>query len=266
MQGVKLSFSIRINHGISLHCDIMMGIGIYDWNLVTSIIGSFAIGALSITIYSKLMLHHKTSISQTNENIIEAIILEYSSRLKGFEKTVTESVTRIDTMELRMLRQHPSPVPFSFSNRDINPDSLSSTSQHQSREPEQFSTPYTNRATTTPTLDSSKTIVDKNNPTTVQNVTTDHILKLLIERPRTSREIQYAIGRTREHTSRLMKRLYQTNLVSRESDSKPFKYTITDTGLLKLNTHQQTNYKDPRIAVDSYSSKYSSDFQSQTAA
>jgi hypothetical protein len=266
VQGVKLSFSIRINHGISLHRDIMITIGIYTWNLVTSIIGSFAIGALSVIIYSKLILHHKTSISQTNENIVEAIISEYSSMLKGFEKTVTELVTRIDTMELRMLRQHPSPVPFSFSNRDINPDILSSTSQHQSREPEQLLTPYISRPTTTPTQDSSKTIVDKNNLTTVQNVTTEHILTLLIERPRTSREIQHAIGRTREHTSRLMKRLYQTNLVSRESGSKPFKYTITDAGLLKLNTHQQTNYKDPRIAVDSYSSKYSSDFQSQTAA
>jgi hypothetical protein len=230
-----------------------------------SIIGSFAIGVLSIIIYIKLILYHKASISQTNENIIEVIISEYTSRLKGFEKTITELVTRIDTMELRMLRQHPSPIPFSFSNRDIDPNSLSSTSQHQSREPEQFSTHYTTRPTTSPTQDSSKTIVDKDNLTTVQNVTTDHILKLLIERPRTSREIQYAIGRTREHTSRLMKRLYQTNLVSRESGSKPFKYTITDAGLLKLNTHQQTNYKDPRIAVDSYS-KYSSDFQSQTAA
>jgi hypothetical protein len=262
VQGVKLSFSIRINHGISLHRDIMISIGIYNWNLVTSIIGSFAIGALSTIIYGKLILHHKTSISQTNENIIEAIISEYSGRLKGFEKTVTELVTRIDTMELRMLRQHPSPVPFSFSNRDINLDSLSSTSQHQSREPEQFSTIYTSSPTAAPTQDSSKTIVDKDNLTTVQNVTTDHILKLLIEKPRTSREIQYAIGRTREHTSRLMKRLYQTNLVSRESGSKPFKYTVTDAGLLKLNTHQQTNYKDPRVAIDSYSSG----LQSQTAA
>jgi len=244
----------------------MIPIGIYNWNLVMSIIGSFAIGVLSIIIYIKLILYHKAAISQTNENIIEAIISEYSNRLKGFEKTITELVTRIDNIELQMLHQHPSPDPFSFSNRDINPHNLSSTSQHQSHEPEQSSSLYTSRHTPTLTQDSSKTIVDQDNLTTVQNVTTDHILKLLIERPRTSREIQHTIGKTREHTSRLMKRLYQTNLVSRESRSKPFKYTITDAGLQKLNTHQQTNYKDPRIAVDSYSSKYSSDFQSQTAA
>ena len=234
---------------------MMISIGFYNWNLVISIIGSFAIGAVSMMMYNKLRLYNKASNSQTNENIIEAIISEYSARLKGFEKTVMDMVMRIDIMELWILRQHPSPIP---SRRDINPES-SSTSHHQSHEQEKFST--FSRSIVTPTQE-SKPIIDNDSLTTIQNVTTDHILKLLIERPRTSREIQYSIGRTREHTSRLMKRLYQTNLVSRESGSKPFKYTITDSGLLRLNTHQQTNYKDPPIAVDSYSSG----FQSQTAA
>jgi hypothetical protein len=236
---------------------MMINIGFYNWNLVISIIGSFAIGALSMMMYIKLRLYNKALNSQTNENIIEAIISEYSARLKGFERTVMDMVMRIDIMELWILRQHPSPIP---SKRDINPEFISSTSHHQSHEQEKFLT--LSRSNATPTQDSSKQIVDKDNLTTTQNVTTDHILKLLIERPRTSREIQYAIGRTREHTSRLMKRLYQTDLVSRESGSKPFKYTITDSGRLRLNTHQQTNYKDPPIAVDSYSSG----LQSQTAA
>jgi hypothetical protein len=236
---------------------MMISIGFYNWNLVISIIGSFAIGALSMMMYNKLRLYNKASNSRTDENIIEAIISEYSARLKGFEKTVIDMVMRIDIMELWMLRQHPSPIP---SKRDINPESLSSTSHHQSHEQEKFLT--LSRPTATTPQESSKPIVDKDNLTTIQNVTTDHILKLLIERPRTSREIQYAIGRTREHTSRLMKRLYQTNLVTRESGSKPFKYTITDAGRLRLNTDQQTNYRDPPIAIDSYSS----DFQSQTAA
>ena len=99
----------------------------------------------------------------------------------------------------------------------------------------------------------------------MQNSTLDYILKLLSERPRTSREIQHAIGRTREHTSRLMKGLYEMNLVTRESNIKPFKYAITDTGRIKLNAHQQTNHSDPQPAVESYTSKYPSGLQSQTA-
>jgi predicted transcriptional regulator len=63
----------------------------------------------------------------------------------------------------------------------------------------------------------------------------DYVLKLLSESPRTSREIQYSIGRTREHTARLMKRLYESRLVDRQSNSRPYKYTITEAGRVKIN-------------------------------
>ncbi|MDQ3848676.1 MAG: hypothetical protein M3261_06945, partial [Thermoproteota archaeon] len=62
------------------------------------------------------------------------------------------------------------------------------------------------------------------------NSTTDYILKLLIERSRTSREVQLAIGRTREHTARLMKKLHDMGLISRDINSKPFRYNITNAG------------------------------------
>jgi CTP-dependent riboflavin kinase len=62
------------------------------------------------------------------------------------------------------------------------------------------------------------------------NSTTDYIFKLLAERPRSSREVQLAIGRTREHTARLMKKLHDLGLVSRDINTKPFRYNITDAG------------------------------------
>jgi predicted transcriptional regulator len=68
-------------------------------------------------------------------------------------------------------------------------------------------------------------------------------LKLLSDKPRTSREIQNAIGRTREHTSRLMRKLYERNLVGRDSNSKPFKYTITDVGRRQLLSHNNTTHE-----------------------
>src|SRR5437773_1544334 len=66
------------------------------------------------------------------------------------------------------------------------------------------------------------------------NGTTDYILKLLAERPLTSREVQQSVGRTREHTARLMKRLHDYGLVSRDVNSKPFQYNITDAGRERL--------------------------------
>jgi DNA-binding MarR family transcriptional regulator len=78
------------------------------------------------------------------------------------------------------------------------------------------------------------TTAEVEKPAGAQNGTNDYILKLLAERPRTSREVQHAIGRTREHTARLMKKLHDSGLVDRDANSKPFRYKITDSGRERL--------------------------------
>jgi DNA-binding transcriptional ArsR family regulator len=70
-----------------------------------------------------------------------------------------------------------------------------------------------------------------------QNSTVDYILKKLEDNPLSTREIQQIIGRSREHTSRLMKKLYEEKLVNRDMQSKPFRYTITDEGHRLLIKH-----------------------------
>ena len=62
----------------------------------------------------------------------------------------------------------------------------------------------------------------------------DYVLKLITERPMTSRDIQVTIGRTREHTSRLMKKLFEEGYVDRNMQTKPFTYYITEKGKVKL--------------------------------
>lgn len=63
-----------------------------------------------------------------------------------------------------------------------------------------------------------------------QNSTIQYILKLLHNEPKTSNEIKNAISRTREHTSRLMKKLYEMNLVERDVKNRPFRYRLTEAG------------------------------------
>lgn len=72
----------------------------------------------------------------------------------------------------------------------------------------------------------SKTVVlnDKH------NATEHYILKIILKESLTSNEIKNAIGRTREHTSRLMKKLYELQLVDRDITTKPFKYKLTEQG------------------------------------
>ena len=59
--------------------------------------------------------------------------------------------------------------------------------------------------------------------------TVDSILEML-EVPLTSREIQRRINKSREHTSRLLKKLYSENIVMRDGNNRPFKYKITNEG------------------------------------
>lgn len=59
--------------------------------------------------------------------------------------------------------------------------------------------------------------------------TVNSILKML-EVPLTSRQIQGKIKKSREHTSRLLKKLYSENIVIRDETARPFRYKITNEG------------------------------------
>lgn len=88
-----------------------------------------------------------------------------------------------------------------------------------------------------------------------QNSTIEYILKKLEDKALTTREIQQIIGRTREHSSRLMKKLYDEKLVDRDMNTKPFKYNITDEGRKLLIKHSVSKNHFPS---DSYQNDTSS--------
>jgi CRP-like cAMP-binding protein len=63
---------------------------------------------------------------------------------------------------------------------------------------------------------------------------TEYVLRLITDKPMTSRDIQITIGRTREHTSRMMKKLFEEGLVERDMQTKPFTYKVTEKGLARI--------------------------------
>jgi len=65
--------------------------------------------------------------------------------------------------------------------------------------------------------------------------TTDYVLGLITNKVMTSRDIQNASHRSREHTARLMNKLFKDGLVERNTKTKPYSYSITDKGLARLN-------------------------------
>jgi DNA-binding CsgD family transcriptional regulator len=56
------------------------------------------------------------------------------------------------------------------------------------------------------------------------------VLRLLAQGPKTSAQIKEEVGRSREHTARLMKGLFDRGLVIRNDRNKPYVYEITEGG------------------------------------
>ena len=63
---------------------------------------------------------------------------------------------------------------------------------------------------------------------------TDYVLRLITNKAMTSRDIQITTKRSREHTSRLMKKLFESGLVQRNTETKPYTYSITEKGKSKV--------------------------------
>jgi len=169
-------------------------------DLVISGIFAFLVGMVSMTVYSRLKTTFEEGRYKTNEAVIEAVVLEYTRRLHDYDKVISELRAKVDIVESR-----------------IKPHEVVSQDPSQPQ-------PHVALMSEPVTVTQHATIEKE------VNSTTDYIFKLLAERPRSSREVQLAIGRTREHTARLMKKLHGLGLVSRDINTKPFRYNITDAG------------------------------------
>jgi predicted transcriptional regulator len=62
----------------------------------------------------------------------------------------------------------------------------------------------------------------------------DYVLHLITNKAMTSRDIQITLKKSREHTSRLMKKMFEDGYVQRNTESKPYTYSITDKGIAKV--------------------------------
>jgi CRP-like cAMP-binding protein len=165
---------------------------------------AFLAGMASVMVYARTKSALADRHYRADEAVVEAVVLEYTRRLRDYDKVIAELRSKVDIVEARVQA----------------PQNVTSQYQQVSYQPQSHVA-----AASEPVTVTQHATVDKEN-----NGTTDYILKLLAERPRTSREVQHAVGRTREHTARLMKKLHDSGLVSRDANSKPFRYNITNAG------------------------------------
>ena len=197
---------------------MLIDISFLNSDLVISVVLAFLAGMAGIMAFTKFRNTGTKRGYQADEAVVEAVVLEYTRRLRDYDKVIAELRARLDIMEVGS-------QPYVAS---------------QSRQPQPHVAPVSEPAPVT----QHATVIEERQE---NNGTTDYILKLLAERPRTSREVQHAVGRTREHTARLMKKLHDSGLVSRDVNSKPFKYAITGSGHERLKEKTEVASEPPSV-------------------
>ena len=94
----------------------------------------------------------------------------------------------------------------------------------------------------------SRAMVEKHMPVSrIPNMSSEdsvkHVLKLITKKPMTSRDIEVTFGgRSREHVSRLMKKLFDDGLVERNTTNRPYTYSITDSGKKHISAEENLVY------------------------
>lgn len=197
----------------------------YDMHTLLLVVVSFFSGVAIILSYKaiKFFRHNNSSLKNA---IIDNRIKQYADKLHVYDKAIADLKVKVDMLEMSE-RSH-------LISRDIE-----SKKEDSGRDIGMIS--------------QNGVIIEelrkKTAPASIQTSTQTHtyldtleqILLMLREKPMTTRQIQERVGRSREHTSRVMKGLYNSGFVIRDTSSKPFKYSITDTGLRQLRDLHSDN-------------------------
>lgn len=150
---------------------------------------------------------------EENHKFKDMLIEGYFHKFEEYNQIISDLRSKLDLVEIKINSVH-------NNNKQNNIVDSSDIDSNKSQDIS-HSTPVTNDVTIIQKKDDEKEEVRVN--------TVDSILEML-EVPLTSREIQRRINKSREHTSRLLKKLYSENIVMRDGSNRPFKYKITNEG------------------------------------
>jgi len=191
-----------------------MLIEIPDPEVILGVILAFLIGLGGLYFFFKIRPFIKSSSDVADPTQIE--------RLEYYERQLIDMKIRLDSLEIQGVEENPIDP-----NLELKQfiEKLVETKEPEKqieviKEPEivlekQISTP---------------------NLSNIEHVSpVDYVLQLITNKAMTSRDIQITTKRSREHTSRLMKKLFESGLVQRNIETKPYSYSITEKGKMKIN-------------------------------
>lgn len=182
-----------------------MLIEIPDPEVILGVVLAFLGGVFVLYLFTKIK-----SYERLKPNPKDPVVLE---RLEYYERQLIDMKIRMDAMDLEGLTEK---LEISIPEDNVVERPVKTVerkAKHEVNETKSFQAP---RA-----------------PNMGYQNATEYVLRLITDKPMTSCDIQIMLGRSREHTSRLMKKLFEEGYVSRNTGSKPYTYSITEKGKQK---------------------------------
>jgi len=195
-----------------------MLIEIPDPEVILGVIIAFLIGLVGLYGYYKV----RPFIKSRNE----MGDVSQSERLEYYERQLIDMKIRLDALEIQGIDQNvedPNVELKSFLEKLAKNEIQEKLTAQEIIEPEVV----IEKASSTPEVIE----IGYSNPT-------NHVLHLITNKSMTSRDIQITLKKSREHTSRLMKKLFEDGLVQRNTETKPYTYSITEKGISKVEDVQ----------------------------
>ena len=196
-----------------------MLIEIPDPELIFSVILAFVIGLGSLYAFYKIRPFIKISEREDPSQ---------SERLEYYEKQLIDMKIRLDALELQGIEEKTEDPNMELREFLVQ---LAQKQEQQVNKSDPDIQPE-NVKEETKTLEIP--------PNIDSNDITEQVLHLVTEKAMTSRDIQKTLKRSREHTSRLMKKLFEEGFVERNTMTKPYTYSITEKGLGRISSIQQS--------------------------
>ena len=177
-----------------------MLIEIPDPEIILGIIAAFLVGVFGLYLFIKIKPYVKFKPTMNDPSHFE--------RLEFYERQLIDMKIRLDALDLQ-----------DYGTKLYQPIPETESVEHTSNKNE---------------LVHHKEIMGESQEPRAPNMgyqnATDYVLKLITSKSMTSRDIQITLGRSREHTSRLMKKLFEDGYAKRNTNSKPYTYSVTNKG------------------------------------
>ena len=196
-----------------------MLVEIPDPEVILGVILAFLVGLVGLYVFYKARPFIKSRSEMAD--------VSQSERLEYYEKQLIDMKIRLDAIEIQGIEQKTDDPNLEL--KQFLEKLVKNESYETGVEDVNHSEVVPEKPISTPSISSS----DYTNPV-------DHVLHLITNKTMTSRDIQITLKRSREHTSRLMKKLFEDGYVERNTETKPYTYSITEKGKTKVD-QVQTN-------------------------